>query len=251
MESSQVYNELNRHWKSVCRILFSQELGELDDFKVFQERYSEKLHYSTSEISGKKVVFSLPYSKGSRFISGDEQLRLNDSKPLEIDSIKDIDSLLLAVKEKVVYSGNKVLGNSGNLLECESITDSFYAYRSFEIISSEYMAYSLKCRECKDLFGCCDCGEAHFSINGSMIHRTTRSFELGMCANSSDSYLSYGLDNCHDCMFSFNLRSKKFAIGNNELGREKYTRLKEGLVSQIAEELREKKTFPSLIELSR
>jgi hypothetical protein len=51
-------------------------------------------------------------------------------------------------------------------------------------------------------------------------------------------------------MFCFNQVAKRNMIGNLALQRDQYELLKKNLLLQIADELKQKKSFPSLFELA-
>ena len=55
---------------------------------------------------------------------------------------------------------------------------------------------------------------------------------------SSDCFYSHGLSSCMECMFSFNLKSKRYVIGNLSLSKDKYYSLKDKLLAEIRERLK-------------
>jgi len=46
-------------------------------------------------------------------------------EPLKLDNITDIDSILESINERILYSGNVVLGNSKEVYKSASIINSF------------------------------------------------------------------------------------------------------------------------------
>ncbi|MCL6089032.1 MAG: hypothetical protein M1530_02605, partial [Candidatus Marsarchaeota archaeon] len=101
----------------------------------------------------------------------------------------------------------------------------------------------------ENIFGTNEGGETGFCMRCGIVYRNSRSFELWIGGNTSDSYYSYGLEGCKDCMFCFNLVGRSNSIGNLALPRDKYSELKSKLLSELRAELREKRKLPSLIEL--
>ncbi len=109
---SEAYNELDKRWKSCCKILLSEEIGELNDYAawLYEKNGPRLLH--KSGISGKEVVLSSDvYSKNAAYISFDEAQMDRKYPPLSINDVKDIDSLIGAISDRIVYTGNMVLGN--------------------------------------------------------------------------------------------------------------------------------------------
>jgi len=244
-----VQMDMDKDFKSACRVLFGQELGDLDDFSNFLMRYVDSLASSKSCISKKDVFYFEPYCKTAKFISLEEAGKLQP-KPLSINDTKDIDSLLRAAQESFAFSGNKVLGTSHETKEAENCIDSSFVYRSHEILNSEHIAYCQVSMSNKYMFGCSYGADSSFCINTTEYTKAARCFECACNFFCSDQYFCYNCKQCFDAMFSFNQYSKRHCIGNNVLEKSKYLSLKQKLIAEIAQELKEKKTFPSLIEIS-
>jgi hypothetical protein len=63
-------------------------------------------------------------------------------------------------------------------------------------------------------------------------------------------YYSFNCISCSNCIFAFNLRSKRNVIGNLELPKDEYARLKKKLVAEMADELRRKKRLFSIADIA-
>ncbi len=244
---SKVYDEVNRKWKSTCRILLGGEVGELADFSEWLSDYNGPRRTEKSIKSGKPVIsYDGRYSRGARWISLDEVDFSAKPPPLGINSIKDIDSILQAMSEQVVYAGNINLGNSTGIEGSTTVMDSHYIYHSESVWESKYAAYtSHVIGEC--IFGG-HCASGNFLIRCNTF-LSDRSFEMAKCDMCSGIYYSHGLSACHDCMFSFNLRAKRNCIGNRQLSKGKYAELKQKLVSEMRETLKAKRRLPHFIDL--
>lgn len=247
---SEAYNELNKRWKSTCRILLGGEVGELSDYaKWLYEKNGPRLLHK-SEISGKEVVLSSDvYSKNASYISFDEADLGKKYPPLSINEIKDIDSLISAVADRIIYSGNIILGNSRFVEQSSTITEGVCIHHTERNAFSKYVAYSTRGGYSDHVFGCYGFGPAHFSIKCGGVWDVTRGFCISKSDFSTDIYFSHGLTNCYDCIFCFNVRNKRNAIGNLVLPREKYSQLKLKLVSEMREKLMKEKRLPFLFEL--
>jgi hypothetical protein len=241
---------INEAFASAARVLFKKEVGQLDDFTTYLDKHSVKLHTATSA-SGKKVYYTAPYAADAPFISFDEAQQDKKPKHLDLDDIKDIDSIVSAVKEIGAYTGNKVLGNSKQVAESEVVIDSSIVYRSSEIIRCEYIAFSSLLRDSKYMFGCCSGGDNEFCIRCDGVNQSKRCFESSVIFYCSDTYYSNNCKNCQEVFFSFDQQQKKYLIGNNSFERERYLELKKNLLEQIANELTSKKLLPSLVDFYR
>jgi len=249
MEKQQGSKEMmDKYWRKTCSVLFGVEAG-IDDCSGMLKRYSEPVSKSPSAISRKDVFYSSPYCKGAKFVTFDETQNMPKFEPFNSNDIKDIDSLVRATKERVYYAGSKRLGNSQFVQESDNVIDSSFVFRSFEIYNCSYIAYCNFLRDSKYIFGCASAGDNSFCVNMVEACRSTRTFEGAHILDTSDAYYSYYMRSCSNVFFCFNLSNKRFAIGNNELGRERYETIKKSLVEQMGAELEAKKTLPSLMEV--
>jgi len=242
--------DMNTAWKSTCRIILGQEIGELSEFRA----YLLSGHYPISErksaLSGKRVVMGADrYPKSARMISQDEIDYAKKPPALSINEIKDIDSMVEAFRERFSYCGNKVFGESKFVSGVDNCTDSFFVEESHDIVKSKYVAYSSFIREgSENVFG------SGVLIRGTHLIKIlgsadlARSFDCNICTNSSDMLFSVYSHGCSHCMFCFNQRNKRYAIGNLELGRERYLAIREKIVAEVAEKLKRDKGFPSVFD---
>lgn len=251
--NSAAYAELDRRWKSTCRILLGTEVGGLSEFEKYLSRYTEPIFEKKSCLSGKPTYVSLPnFCKAARFISNDEEGKYNETPPgkaLSINEVKDIDSIVAALGGNLAYSGNLVTGNSKFVEESNSIVDSAYVYRSCDYYGASYVAYSSNGRFDEHVFGCNWTGESKFIICSHDTYKLARCFETLRCFTSADCYYSANLEDCTGCLFSFNQRSKRNLIGNLALPKDEYASLKAKLVSEMAETMKAEKAVPSIIEI--
>ena len=245
----QAYGELNKKWKTTCKVLLGGEVGELDDFSAWLKEFKKESHSSKSSLSGKETVYGdLPYAKNSRWVSFEEIAFDKKYPQLDINQIKDFDSLLQAVSERVCYAGNIILGNSDFVDKSTYVIDSYYVYNSEQVFESKYVAYTTHCVYSDCLFGC-QCTSCNFGIRANN-YMCNRNFEVSKIDCSADIYFSHGLSGCADCMFSFNLKNRRNCIGNLTLPREKYLSIKAKLLEDMRGELERKKRLPSLEQIA-
>ncbi len=242
--------ELDRHWKSVCTIMFGRQVGNLQDFREYLMEYAEPIEIRKSTVSGKPVFFPTPcYYSGKSFQSLSEVDFEKKYAPFSINEIKDIDSLIAAVQERIVYTGDMTLGNSKYIFDSTGVTDGNYLLGTSENMGCQYMAYCTTCSLSDNMFGCQQYGRTQFCIHSAGILSGKRGFETFTANNSSDTYYCCGLDACHECMFCFNVKNKKYAIGNLELPKDKYLAIKKSIIAEIAGSLEQDKRAPTLIDI--
>jgi hypothetical protein len=247
---TETYDLLNGQWKATCRILFGQEVGELKDFEPYLLELTRPIVHHKSCLSGKDAV-SAPtaYCESSRWLALDEVDFTNSGEPLNINEIKDLDSIAQAIAERFCYTGSITFGKCAHIEQSSNVNDSVGIYKTARYGHSKNIACCTMARDGENCFGLNGATETTFSIKCNRAFHCTRSFELWMSDNSQDSFYSSGLTNCSDCIFSFNSWNRRCAVGNLELPKDKYLSIKNSLLSEIREELKNAKRAPTLLEI--
>lgn len=253
LENMQEYEFANRAWKSTCKVLFGGEIGELESYSNYLSQYIELRKQASSFLSGKKIAInSQNYCKGSKFISHDEMAQYGKktaSAKLDVNSLNDLDSLLDAVSGQVCYVGNMVTGNSSYVFESDMVSNSNFIYKCVEVYNSKYAAYSSMSRSDEYVFGLNWSGNSRFCIRTNENFDLTRGFETLSCRIDSDCYYCANLSNCNDCLFCFNNKNMRNAIGNLVLEKADYQKKKAELLAQIRDDLQSKKNILSILDL--
>ncbi|MCX6778085.1 MAG: hypothetical protein NT157_04335 [Candidatus Micrarchaeota archaeon] len=249
-DESETLAVLDKRWRTACKVVFKEDVGPLSDYYKWLDELIDKNRHEKSCISGKDVTIAIKeYHKDAKFIGFGEVDFNKEYPPLSINEIKDIDSLISAIRDRVCYCGNIIIGNCGHVEKSANISDSFFVYDSAQYGDSKYLFKCTVGRICEDCFGTHGPGESQFCIRCTQTYRDRRCFEAWMCQNCSDCYYSFNLDNCAECLFCFNLRSKRHCIGNLQLEPKKYEQLKAKLLAEMAGKLRREKKLPSLIDI--
>ncbi|MFH1520810.1 MAG: hypothetical protein ABID61_04140 [Candidatus Micrarchaeota archaeon] len=242
--------ELGKEWKTTSRLVFGGDVGELSDYKEWLIELNNPRFVKKSSISGVDTVFSSSeYFDDAKFMAMNEIDINKKFEPLNINEIKDMDSIVDAVQERIVYCGNVVLGNSKFVEKSSNVTNSFYVYDSVKVSDCKNIAYSQYLRLCENIFGTNEGGESKYCIRCCILFKNARSFELWKSASCTDCYYSFGLDGCNDAIFSFNLQGKSNIIGNLQLPKDKFQEIKKKLLSEMRKELIKNKKLPSLVDL--
>ncbi len=249
-QKTTVYDSLNKSWKTTTRILFGEELGELKDYEEWLGEYCPKPGKRISAISGKEVTLNTDhYSKTANVISAEES-RERAVEPLTINEIKDIDSIVEAIKEKWEYTGNRTLGNSELVEASDLIMDSQNIAKSTNIQQSSNVFSSFLVRlNSKNIFGSGFFGNGEFIVRLFAGLNVRRVFESHIALDCSELYFCHQTMGCSEMLFSFFQRNRRRCIGNLQLPKEKYLELKKKLLSEVAGELRKSKKFPSLFQM--
>lgn len=240
--------KLEDSFKTTSRILLGGEIGELGDLKGYLLEMVEKPLIVKSSFSGKEIYLSRGYyNKNARFI---ELENIGERAPeLDIDEIKDLDSLLSSTKENLYYCGNHIIGNSLQVEKSDSCADGIYVLNSHQIMGGKNIAYSHGIRKGENVYGSVWSGEVGFLIKCQGLFYSKSCFDSYLAIKSRNLYCSFNCRSCSETMFSFNQVSKQFLIGNLQLPKDKYYSLKEKLLGEIRAEFERKKYFPSIFDL--
>ncbi|MCX6778121.1 MAG: hypothetical protein NT157_04515 [Candidatus Micrarchaeota archaeon] len=245
-----VYKEVDRQFRATCKAIFGREVGELRDFEDWLSPKDFRLDKRKSKISNAPIFLaSKYYPKGAKFCSYEESLSALKFEPLNLNETKDIDSLVSAVRERLYYAGDIVLGNSNFTFAASNIFDSSFIYHSINVTDSKYVAFSDEIRISEAVFGCLIAGIMKNAIRALDAYNDSRCLETYKCFFCNDTYFSHGLTNSTDCIFCFNGKNMTRRIGNMELPREKYSELKKKLMSEFAERLSKEHRLPTLLEI--
>ncbi len=246
--------DINDAWIGACRVVLGGEVGGLEQFAPYLTKYIESPVERVSALSGHALSVSFPsYPAEASFISNDEMARYNQMKKarLDINQVKDIDSVLEALREQIIYSGNIVIGNSREVSESDSIANSQFVHRSVRIYDSKYVAYSSDVRYGDHVFGC-DKGPApKFMISSTHTHKSVRGFENIKIIMASDAYYCANLEECQNCLFTFNQKSRRHLISNCQFAPDEYAKLKAKLLEDVRSRLEQKKSVPSIVDILR
>ena len=249
------YDHLNKAWKIMSKVLLGEEIGELEEYRGYLTKHLEQVLTKKSAISGKEVtLFTHNFCKDAKFICNDEieeyNKRLRNLK-LDINEIKDIDSVLQALSDELYYCGSIITGNCNEVNKSDGISNSVYVHESSEIYDSKYVAFSNSIRSGEFVFGTNWSGDDKFLLKGYETSMVVRCMETIRTAICSDCYYVASVDECKDCMFSFNQIGKRNLIGNVEFPQNEYKEMKDKLISDIRESLKSKKTIPTMVDIIR
>lgn len=243
--------KLDADFKTVSGVIFGSGIGGLEEFGPWLRETMFSYREMKSSISGKEVVISSPYyTKNARFVSQDEIAGLK-FEPLDVNDIKDMDSLLEAVQDRMAYCGNKLFGKNTGVERVDNCVDCAWIYDSHNLYRVKYAAHCSMNRESEHTYGVSAFPKSSYCIRCVEGVGAARCFETYYATNVMDALYCLNVSGCSNCMFSFNLKSRHHMIGNLQLSRERYLELRKKLVSEMAEILRKEKRIFSIAEIVR
>jgi hypothetical protein len=248
--TSETYETLNKAWKQTCKVIFGEDIGDLKEYEGWLWERNRKEMIKRKSASGKDVYSAVTtYCKDARFISFSDIDYTKRFEPLGINQVKDIDSIVEALKERWEYTGNVILGNSINVEGSSNVYDSSNILNTACSYNSEYVAYSYTARETKYTFGINTMGGVNFMIESYYGRDDSRCLGCWYIDMSSDCYYCSNIENVQNALFTFNVKGKRNIIGNIELPKDKFLALKSKLVAELREKLKKDKSLPSLVDM--
>ncbi|MDD5337747.1 MAG: hypothetical protein PHS02_04660 [Candidatus ainarchaeum sp.] len=240
--------DLNTAWKKTCTVLLGSDIGGLEQYKDYLGRYVEHSHLRKSG-EGKEIAVDGRICAQARVADYSDLADGKQDTQLNINEIKDIDSLIGAAKEHFVYSGNMWLGNCQGISKSNKCVDSFFVEESERVFYSKYVYRSSIVRNCEFVFGSVHAAEINFGMKNYETWRSVRTFEVFRLYTSSDCYFCANMDSCQNCLFCFNIKNSANCIGNLQLEQGRFLELKKKLVSEMRQELKDKKRLPSVFDI--
>jgi hypothetical protein len=237
---------------TVQTLLGNPAKGGLRDYAGWLGRHVPLPHLGKSAISGRAVWVPPNFSflrkdfEPSRIIHFDEMDKANktafSAKDLEGASVRDMVNRI--IRPVAYYCGEFRYGKSEDMEETSGGGGGMHVFHSEDIYHSvKNIAYSYFVIFSENVFGSHNLHYSRFCINCYSSVRITRGFEIDGCANSSDVFFCHNSEGLSNCMFCFNAKSLRYAIGNVELGREKYLRVRDAALAGLSARLEKDKTL--------
>ena len=235
--------EIEKAFEETSKLLFGANVGTLKECEAWLERHVKgKIEGKKSKISDRIVyVPSVDFYQklGDNIVTLDESYalgNLNIGEPalqkLSLANAGKVLAPLKATTPEIIYGHNIGVEESSNYGPTP------YCYKARFVWFSKYVANTFWARDSERLFGCVNiaAGSA-FCIKCYSSTKLSRCFEVNDSNNCADCYFCHNCEDLKDCMFCFNTKGKRHAIGNVELGREEYLKVKKQVQKQLADEL--------------
>jgi len=229
-----------------CSIVLGKRLaGSIDDYAEWLKRNIKRSETLKSAASGKTVLrfdycryFELPTDR----MLGIEEAR-EAGERLKISREASASLTLANAHERIsgiaFFCPEYRDGMNLNIIECATSGDSAHCYRSTPSVFAKYAGYCFWPRSSEYSFGCSALLSSEFNIRCFNSVKLARCFEVDFSRDCSGCYYCHNVENCTDCMFCFNAKNLKYAVGNVEVGREKFMEMRKRLLELVGKELDE------------
>lgn len=245
-----VWPELEKEFSETCKILLGEELKGLEDYGPWLGKRVSLPYCLRSAISGKNTWMSPPLNYiGKRFaktkaISYDEMDLVNKTQfKYEDIANSDVKDIVERIIKPVAYIvGNFRYGNYENVEKCSGAGAGRNLYYGEDLyMDIKNAAYSNYTMFSINMFGCHNAPYSSFCIHTYNSVNVSRCFEVDGCSKCSDLLFCHNCEGVSDSLLCFNAKNLRHAVGNVELGRENYQKVKKILLDRVVKELKEKK----------
>ena len=237
--------EIEKAFDETCSLLFGRKVCGLFECEEWLERHVKgKIEAKKSKISDRTVyVTSVEFYRklGRNIVTLDEsyglgglKVALPDLMKLRLSNAIKVLAPLKATTPEIIYSRNLDTAESSNYgptQHCHKVRFTWF---------SKFIANSFWARDSERLFGCANVAAgSSFCMKCYSSTKLTRCFEVNDSNNCADCYFCHNCEDMRDCMFCFNTKGKRHAIGNVEMDRERYLKVKKMVQEEVARELSE------------
>ncbi|VVB98054.1 Uncharacterised protein [uncultured archaeon] len=238
--------ELEKEFTETANMLLGARLRGLEDYGPWLGENVPLPYPGRSALSGKEVWVPPPLNflgrefAKSRIISMDEigQANVSPFRPEDLEGAPVRKILEKIVRPIAYYCGDWRYGSYENLEKASGAGAGVNVFYSEDVYHDvKNIAYSNYVLYCESMFGCHVATYSKFCIHAYNSFRVTRCFEVDGCSDSSDLLFCHNSEALQNCMFCFNAKSLRYAVGNVEVGRAEYMRIRGMLLNYIGKEL--------------
>ena len=232
--------ELDSAFATTTSLLLQKPLsGKMTNYESWLMRHVRAPQKTKSAMSGKAlwvlpILFNEPV-RGTHIgldeaaQAGKMKLDEGEISRLAISNAKEL------LKPIALFTCDVALGENRQVQDVVSFSDSNTVFASSTMYDAKYCAYDCWVSHgAENMFGCDHVFYSKFCIHCYRSLRLTRCFEVSDSTDCSDCYFSHNLEGCSDCMFCFNVKAKRYAIGNVEMKKDDYLRIKKMILTELA-----------------
>ena len=240
-----MHPQIEKAFRTVSKTLFGKELTNLQSYEKWLFENVRMPTEHKSAVSDKIVYlpfFSFFQATREKVVKLEEGEEIGKKKISSEDaerlSIENAGKLLADIK---LYAPEAMVGKNIAVEKSSRYGFSSYCYYGETFVNSKYCAYCMWPRQSEYAFGCDYLFSSKFCIKCYRSENITRCFEVSHSIDCSDCYFCHNCENLQECMFCFNAKSLRYAVGNVEIGKEEYMKVKKRVLASIYEKIEKEK----------
>ena len=241
--------EIEDAFGSATLAIFGHKLTDYAQYAQWLHAKKDwKVGLASSRLSGEAVrVAPLDvYRRLSKnAVTFEESLQLGlksiDKNDVDLLSLANASKKLMKIKSTTCET---VFGKNEGTEGCACYGPTQFCLGSSFCWFSKTIAYSIFIRESEALFGCSNVLKSKFCIHCHGSTNLTRCFEVADSNDCTDCLFCHHCENVDNGLFCFHLKSKRYAIGNVEVKKEEYLRIRKMVLEELARKLEKDKSLP-------
>ncbi|MBX7144558.1 MAG: hypothetical protein K1X79_08925 [Oligoflexia bacterium] len=218
---------LNKIWKTLFDADFS------GDIPLFQAKFCADIPIPIFQqsISGTDLVASSkPYP---RLISQSNLLsQAPDGVTVSPATNQSLDQIVDAALEDICFCGDNVY-NSSDISLCDNIFGSTDVHCSRSIHNAQHVVLSANSIGLEYAAACDSSGYSQFVIRAVDSGNCCRCFDIYQSGKCSNAYFISNCYDVHDSILCYNLRSKRYCIGNRQFSQADYNHAKPRVLERL------------------
>lgn len=238
-------SKIETAFQETSAILFGRRLSDIETYRAWLlehvgEALHVKSHVSDNIVYVPNILFFSSIKKN--MVTLEESLELGKRQISEQDAnLLSVSNVSEKLNEIKYVTSDVMLGQNQDLRKTSTCMHAQHCFDGYWYIYSKCDGYCAWPRESEYCFGSHYLFASNFSMKCHNSVKLARCFELSDCTNCTDCYFCHNCEGLSNCMFCFNAKSLRYAIGNIEIGREEYMKIKNMIISEIAEKIEKEK----------
>ncbi|MFH0817566.1 MAG: hypothetical protein V1909_02930, partial [Candidatus Micrarchaeota archaeon] len=227
---------------STSKLILGNELRPIKKYEKFLTRYIDKVTTRRSPF-GNDVSYgryfwaaNAPKERIVTSVEGAETGKVH-IKPEDAEGL-DLEKIIQLLPRIAYYSVQFEEGENINLIETLHKYSSSNTYQVGDATFSKKCAYCTHVQNCDNVFGSgvLIVGST-YSIRCYDCVNVTMCMDLDSCKNCHRCMFCHNCEGLSDCMFCFNAKSLHYAIGNVEVGKEQYEKVKKMVLGELVKRI--------------
>ncbi|MEM4348331.1 MAG: hypothetical protein QXN37_02055 [Candidatus Anstonellaceae archaeon] len=245
---------IDNGFEKTSRIILKRGLGPIKEYENWLMNNSQNIAKIKSAF-GMEVSIPLSFAYFSflpkdRIVSFDEMEKIGQQS-LSQQDIASIKQLKQKIGKIAYFTSEFYAGENANYIDSPVVFYATNVYKTYDATYADNIGASFLALNSKFIYGGFRILESQFSIKCYNSLYMNRCMEMDSCSKCSDSYFCHNCESLADCMFCFSAKGKRNMIGNMQLSKERYAKIKDSLVQQMADELEKTKRLRFSIYFER
>ncbi|MCL6089239.1 MAG: hypothetical protein M1530_03725, partial [Candidatus Marsarchaeota archaeon] len=237
-------------FEETTRILLGRGLSGFYALERWLSRHVPMPYPAKSMKSGREVWMPPPQDfLGRRFSTSNvvsmSEGELNAPSPFKPGDLEgaDVEKIRRSLIQPIAtYWGDFRYKTHENVQKSSGCGDCLNLYMCEDVYhGAKNVAFCKSVLYSQNMFGCSMTTHSSYCVHTHNSVRLTRCFEMDACTDCSDCYFCHNAENCTECMFCFNVKAKRYAIGNVEYPKEQYLQVKKMVLAEISAKLEKAK----------